>query len=348
MQGIALATRHAKTYDAIDGERWRDEARARAAEHGFGPAELRTLIARAAEPRSRPHLGAAVARLSGPDGLTATHNTFARRHALAEIAGEFTDGLPLVELEQATDAYLADPSIHALPTAEPAEARFTTQGLLACERSILDSAERRRATTTAALAPASVQGVLSGARPQLNEDQAAAVRAIATSGNGIDHVQALAGTGKTTMLRALAQAHQQAGYQVIGAAPTARAARELRESAGVRAGTLHSLLAQLERSGGFPTNTVLLLDEAGSASTRLSARIFQQAEASTTKIVAVGDPGQLPSVQAGGWLAALSAATPGRSYARCFANRTWPNGTRSPPLSSNGHSAARARAPPAC
>jgi conjugative relaxase-like TrwC/TraI family protein len=39
MEGIALATRRAKAY-GVDGSGWRERARARAAEHGFGQAEL--------------------------------------------------------------------------------------------------------------------------------------------------------------------------------------------------------------------------------------------------------------------------------------------------------------------
>jgi ATP-dependent exoDNAse (exonuclease V) alpha subunit len=140
----------------------------------------------------------------------------------------------------------------------------------------------------------------------LNDDQTAAVRAIVTSGNGVDTVQALAGTGKTTMMRVLADTYRDAGYQVIGAAPTARAARELRDVAGVPAGTLHSLAHDLDGTGGFDKRTVLLLDEAGMASTRISAEILAHAEQAGVKVIAVGDSGQLTSVQAGGWFAALT------------------------------------------
>jgi ATP-dependent exoDNAse (exonuclease V) alpha subunit len=51
---------------------------------------------------------------------------------------------------------------------------------------------------------------------------------------------------------------------------------------------------------------VLLLDEAGMASTRITAEIFEHGERAGVKVIAVGDPGQLTSVQAGGWLAALT------------------------------------------
>jgi ATP-dependent exoDNAse (exonuclease V) alpha subunit len=48
-----------------------------------------------------------------------------------------------------------------------------------------------------------------------------------------------------------------------------------------------------------------MLDEAGMASTREVARLLDAAERCQVKVVAIGDPGQLPSVQAGGWLGSL-------------------------------------------
>jgi hypothetical protein len=315
MQGVALATRRPKD-EALDGAGWREDARARAGEHGFGPRELRALISRPAVQRVRASLQSVVARLSGPAGLTANHNTFARRHALAEIAGEFPDGIAVASLERATDTYLADPSVHRLG-GDPA--RFTTQDLLACERSILDGAARRQGAQVAIVSAILVSRELERSQPELNADQAEAVRGITSSGNGVDSVQALAGTGKTTMMRSLADAYGQSGFTVIGAAPTARAARELGEVAQIPSGTLHALVRRLERDSGFVgEGTVLLLDEAGMASTRITAQVLAHAERAGAKVVAVGDSGQLTSVEAGGWLAALTRQNPGPELREVF------------------------------
>ena len=104
MQTIALATRRPKPA-GLDGELWRQDARARAGEHGFGPAELGALVALQPAVAVRPLRRDVVARLSGAEGLTGSHNTFARRHALAELAGEFVDGISVGDLERATDMY---------------------------------------------------------------------------------------------------------------------------------------------------------------------------------------------------------------------------------------------------
>jgi conjugative relaxase-like TrwC/TraI family protein len=305
MQGIALATRRSKTGDRFDGQQWREDARARSSEHGFGPDELWALVQRPDREQARASLANVVTRLSGADGLTGTHNTFARRHALAEVAGEFVDGVSAAGLERATDRYLCDASVEQLGGAETGEQRFTTKELLACERSILDGAARRHDGMTAVLTTRCVDSALAEAQPSLNTDQAAAVRAIARSGNGVDTIQALAGTGKTTMMRTLADAYRRAGYQVCGTAPTARAARELRDAAGVPSNTMHALSRRLD-GRRLRSDAVLLIDEAGMAGTRISAEILRHAEQAGVKLIAVGDSGQLASVQAGGWFAALT------------------------------------------
>ena len=67
----------------------------------------------------------------------------------------------------------------------------------------------------------------------LGEGQAAAVLGVTRSGNQIDCIEALAGTGKTTTASVLRQVYEGAGFEVIGAAPTGRAERELKERAGI-------------------------------------------------------------------------------------------------------------------
>ncbi len=309
MEGIALATRRAKQY-GVEGSTWREQARARAAEHGFGQAELAALQARPAADVEPVDLARLAVRLSGPEGLTANHNTFARRHALAEIASAYPEGASLGRLDQTTSGYLADSSVVAFGAPDGGVRRFTTVSLLACEEQIITGAALRATEATGIVDRRLVDGMLAGWAPALNAEQADAVRALTTSGRGMEAVQALAGTGKTTLLGAVAGVYEQAGWRVIGAAPTGRAARELRDTAAIPAATMHTLVGELDRTGGFAPHTVLLLDEAGMAPTRLTARLLAHAEPGKAKVIAVGDPGQLPSVQAGGWLAALARQQP--------------------------------------
>ena len=64
--------------------------------------------------------------------------------------------------------------------------------------------------------------------------------------------------------------------------------------------------ATLTDAGVRRQPSVMIIDEAGMAHTRLSARVIHDALAAEVKVIAIGDSGQLSSVQAGGWLGALS------------------------------------------
>jgi len=187
------------------------------------------------------------------------------------------------------------------------ERRYTTASLLACERRIVDDAMRGRGSGTGGIPAKVVDGALASLPTRMSDAQAAVVRAIATSGNAVDVVEALAGTGKTTVAGALAAVYGRAGYRVVGAAPTGRGARELSSRAGVPASTLHRLVEDLRNGEGFGSlPAVLVVDEAGMAPTRVSASVLAAAHSQGIKVVAVGDSGQLSSVEAGGWLGALS------------------------------------------
>jgi conjugative relaxase-like TrwC/TraI family protein len=296
VEGIALATRKAKEY-GVDGARWREEARARAAEHGLGARELGRFMfspPRGAVASEFDVVASATTRLSGPEGLTGQHNTFAHRHAMAEIASEFAQGATIAQLDRATHAYLEDSSVVSLGGRD-GEDRFTTRELLGSEHAIVATARRRTSRDVATLRPAVIDASLRRAGIELNAEPAAAVQAIAGSSNGVDVLQALAGTGKTRVLGALAGCYRDAGYLVLGVAPTGRAARELAEAIGTQAVTLHAVVNALDRAGDLLPRTVVLMDEAGMAPTLQSAVLFKAAERAGAKLIAAGDVGQLPS-----------------------------------------------------
>lgn len=312
LQGIALATRKAKEY-GVDGARWQQEARARAAEHGLGSRELGRLIASRrldADVSEAGVVQSAADRLSGPEGLTGQHNTFARRHALAELAGEFQQGAGIRQIERSATGYLGQASVVALGEVD-GEHRFTTRDLLACEAAIVEGAKRRVNERTGLVHPRLPDLVLADLAEPLSDEQAAAARTLAADGYGFSVLQALAGTGKTRVLGALARIYKAAGHPVIGVAPTGRAARELVGAARVEAFTIHRLVSQLEECRGLAPGTVVLFDEAGTAPTRPSAALLSHAESSGAKVIAVGDCGQLPSVAAGGWFATVAEALGG-------------------------------------
>jgi hypothetical protein len=103
------------------------------------------------------------------------------------------------------------------------------------------------------------------------------------------------------------------GIRVTGVALAARAALELQTSAGIRSTTLARLLGQVEdhRDGSpLQPGSVLVVDEAGMVGTRQLARLLDHAEQQSVKVVLVGDPKQLPEIDAGGLFRALATRLP--------------------------------------
>jgi AAA domain len=126
--------------------------------------------------------------------------------------------------------------------------------------------------------------------PTLGADQVETAAQLATSGAGVECVEAAAGTGKTTALGVYVAACRRAGLRVIGCAPSARARDELRLGARIDAcNTVDKLLLQLARRG-LEARTVVILGEASMAGSRKLARLLDHAatEAGISEQVSFG------------------------------------------------------------
>ena len=179
---------------------------------------------------------------------------------------------------------------------------------MALEQRVIDRAVTDRGDDVAVADEDAVRAALR-ARPELSEEQTALVTQLTMSGHAIDVVVAAAGTGKTFALDGARDAWQHSGTRVIGTALAARAAAELETSAGIPSQTIASLLADLDNPnhGGLPPGSVVIVDEAGMVGTRTLARLIDHAAAAHAKVVLVGDPRQLPEIDAGGVLRGLAA-----------------------------------------
>jgi conjugative relaxase-like TrwC/TraI family protein len=301
-EAIAHDTRARKRY-GVDTAPWRDVVRARAAEHGLGARELAALVLGPARVPEIPDPRVVSGELAGAGGLTQRQNTFAKREAVMAWAAAHGQGAPAAAVERDASQFLGRDDVHR------AAGRFTTSDLLAHEQAIVHGAQGRRGEGAGRLDRALVDAVLVNAARAPTAEQAHVIRALTSSGHGVETVEALAGTGKTFTAGLLAQAYTAGGYHVLGAAPTGRAVRELTEQAGVsQAWTLTRLALDLDADDrGFGSGrAVLILDEAGMASTRETARVMAHAQTAGVKVIAIGDSGQLSSVQAGGWLGSLA------------------------------------------
>jgi len=236
--------------------------------------------------------------------VTERRSSFNELEAIRQVAISATDGATYDEVTARAEQFLASP--HAV---EIAPGRWTTPEILELEQSTVRIAT---ATETRApqVSPTAVADALSE-RPTMGTDQAELVSIIAQSGRTVDVVVGKAGAGKTFALDALRSAFESEDKRLMGAALAARAARELQSGAGIRSTTAHSLIAALDHGRlNLNSDTVLVVDEAGMLPTRQLARLVDEVHQADAKIVLVGDPKQLPEIEAGGLFGALAQRAP--------------------------------------
>ena len=240
-------------------------------------------------------------RLAGPAGVTERSNTFDLRVVLQQFAQAAGQGARVWTVLGRAEAFGRREDVLWMPNGG-----MTTAELVECERRLIDASAGRADEGCAVVSAAVIDRGLAGADRPLTAEQERVVRDVASSGHGVDVVEALAGTGKTYTAGVLGSVYRAAGYTVVGVAPTGRGARELAEEARIPACTIDRALLDLEQLGcWFAERTVVVLDEAGMAPTRLTSRLLEHAARADAKVIAIGDSGQLASVMAGGWLRAV-------------------------------------------
>lgn len=133
-------------------------------------------------------------------------------------------------------------------------------------------------------------------------------RRICQSGDGVEVVPGVAGSGKTHTLAAARQAWEESGRTVIGAAQMARTARRLQEGSGIPSMTLATLEKEMTRYNGIKIGRhhVIVVDEGAVVGTRAMNRLISRAHRADAKLVLIGDAGQLPEIAAGGAFAGIA------------------------------------------
>ncbi|MDP3713734.1 MAG: MobF family relaxase [Mycobacteriales bacterium] len=344
-QAATLSTRPDKptAEDAVRlQDRWQQEAAAagydrdvtRAVLHQDTSGQLRQLT-RDAQAAVGPMTRKLADDLLEPTGLTLKRASFDRKELLRGVCEHLPAGVPvrLAGLRALATRVLHDERIVPLLGDAPVSARrYSTRELLALEHDALEIAQRlthagppvttvpaclpvRDATLDAAKAAAQARG--------LSDQQQAMLERLLTGDTGLEVIVGAAGSGKTAALAVAAEAWRASGIPVQGAALAAIAARVLQDSAGIPAQSLQRLLNQTDPTpvtGGaqvrgrleevLPPGGVLVIDEAGMVGTRTLHRLLTLAEQTGTKLVLVGDPKQLPEIDAGGLFASLAQRLP--------------------------------------
>jgi conjugative relaxase-like TrwC/TraI family protein len=303
----AIATRERKQY-AVETHTWREEVRARASEHGLEGRRVSSLVEggrrrveRGRLQRESPgRLREVDDALAGAGGLTEKDNTFDERAALRAHAQAAGQGATIEVLRERAAGFAGRGDVLATRRGE-----MTTAELVGVERALIAAAQGRAGEGAGRVEERTLKRALAACEREMTSEQRAAVRATVTSGHGVQVIEALAGTGKTFTAGVLAYIYRRAGYEVLGVAPTGRAVRELVDEALIPSRTLASMVLRVRNGIELPAGCVVVLDEAGMAGTRETAVLLEAAARAGAKVVAIGDPGQLHSVQAGGWMRAV-------------------------------------------
>ena len=155
------------------------------------------------------------------------------------------------------------------------------------------------------------------------------------------------GTGKTTLIRAVATIFETFGKQIFLTAPTGRAARRLSEVTGRKAATIHKLLGYNQTTGFFEKNRdnpidsdVLIVDEASMVDSLLMFHLIHAVPMNSVMVM-VGDVFQLPSVGPGNVLSDMIES----KKIRTFELKNIYRQSKESPIIINAHKVCRGEQP---
>jgi len=245
--------------------------------------------------------------------LTRNNATFTERELdryLAKHLGAGPDGTPdaaqIRDISAAKAAVIGHKDLRVLHDRETGEAagRFTTGTVREQEHTALaDGAAVAGAGHHRGVHTRYREAAL--ASRTLRDDQRAAFEH-AIGGGGLKLVEGRAGTGKSYTLAAVREAHERAGYRVVGLAPTNAVAQDLKADGFTEAGTVHSALFGLKNGRtSWDRRTVVVVDEAAMLDSRVTGELLGEARRVGAKVILAGDDRQLASIERGGLFAEL-------------------------------------------
>ena len=239
-------------------------------------------------------------------GLTEFEATFPG-HAARAVALEASAGAGIDEglavLDRARDAG---------EVLELADGRYTTRSHRAAERATVRTVGELTTGRVSAVPERLVVSEVARLSRRLNRDgevmtgeQADAIR-LACSDRQLVLIEGQAGTGKSTVLAAVARAHHADGREIVVTSTAGLAARRLADdltTAGVPTTTYSTAALHAAVSAGrveLGARTTVIHDEAALASTREQQRLFTAVNRAGARLIEVGDPQQSRPVGAGG------------------------------------------------
>ena len=298
------------------GELWRDHQNRFFINHGIdarvdpiaahtgehiGPVRMRRPDSAAGE-RAETLRQANQAAARDPDQvlvtLTRNNATFSERDLGRHLAKHISPDTERAATKAAVLGHAETLPLYDRDSGEAAE-RYTTRTVRAQERAALaDAADVAGARHQRGLPTAAIDTAVA-ARSMRPDQRLAFDHAVAAG--GLKLIEGRAGTGKSYVLQAIRDAHEQAGRRVIGLAPTNAVAQDLKADGFSEAGTAHAELFRLKNGRThWDRRTVVIVDEAAMMDSRVTGEVLGEARRSGAKVILAGDDRQLASIERGG------------------------------------------------
>lgn len=214
------------------------------------------------------------------------------------------------EIQKAFDHLEKSGEITQLPTGE-----YTTKAILSTEKWSVAQVQAEKQATDAIAVTETLERKIQQLERQNNfpytKGQKDAIKLVLTSRDRYVAIQGLAGTGKTTMLKALRCIAQEYGYVVRAMAPTGAASQVLAKETGIFTDTVSMFQikeAQLQRDLKLALQyapdhqrkkELWIVDESSFLSLQQKSRLDMLGQRADAKIVYLGDTLQLQAVEAG-------------------------------------------------
>lgn len=182
---------------------------------------------------------------------------------------------------------------------------FSTEEMIRMEREILNYAKDTKNTKEAEATKERTEQFLDQENySTMTQGQKEAFSHVLTSKDAVLGIQGDAGVGKTYMLKAVKDFQDLQGKEnLIGLAPTNKAAAEISKDSGIKGQTIDSFINQKEHK----ENQIIIVDEASMTDSRKMKTLTEISQQTNSKLVLMGDTKQFTSIGAGAIFEQLQA-----------------------------------------
>lgn len=342
----ALRTRRSKG-EELPREKLFEKWHAQAIGIGIKPESLQSLLGKSKTIDPEPRLKRAFKEAT--EKLITSNSTFHRRDLIREVSERMQD-IPIKGdlLVRGIDHLVEQSQEIKYLGRRDGEKCFTTKQMWKLEQENMEMINTLTFTPGLAVSEKSKEKALKS-NPKLSQEQLDVFRETVSRPGSLAVIGGVAGSGKSTVMKAIVEAYEQEGMRVLGVSLSGAAAQNLQEKTGAECTTIARTLFHQEKSTSqkfteaatevgktvvdavryktnrktkavpfMDENTVVVIDEVGMVDTPIGHRLLKQVIKAGAKVIAVGDHEQLPPIGAGNILSQMS-----ENVAQSFLKKNW-------------------------